>query len=88
MPGISRAIRPQVSFGFKWRKVFVLADFGLLLGAGPESSKGGLALGGCPIGEARNLPHETPHSGNSKPQRRPVGVLNWWWGGCPASNDY
>ena len=58
MPGISRAIRPHVSFGFKWRKVFVLADFGLLLGAGPESSKAGLALGGCPIGEVRNLLQE------------------------------
>ena len=36
----------------------MLADFRLLLGAGPERSKAGLELGGCPIGELRNLLQE------------------------------
>ena len=44
--GINRAIRPHVNCGFKWRKVFVLTDFGFLLVAGPEIAKSGVELGG------------------------------------------
>lgn len=88
MPGINRSIYPHLNIGFKWRKIFVLADFSLLFGAGPESAKSGLELGGRPTGEVRNLSHEPPTTRRShriqtikNPNADPLGFLNWWWGG-------
>ncbi len=71
--GINRAIRPHVNCGFKWRKVFVLTDFGFLLVAGPEIAKSGVELGGWLSGEVRNLSREPAHQVIKNPSGDPLG---------------